>query len=460
MRSVEYGYNMAMQQGYRAFVSGCIALALPALLPAIALCADPTADPQPPAAVPAKNLAANPADRAGGKILVLPFVAVNPDDANLWVGKSVQQSLIADLTAAAPDRVISSDKTAPTLDAALAIGRDAGARFIVAGGFVSAGSDLRITGQVLDVATGQPVVALKATGERGQIFHMEDALAEQIGAAGILRDPRDATIRRDAPGLTTDLDQAPVPSTGVRTDGAAAPPPPGTYSPYAFSPSANDTYASDYSRYVYSSPSVYYYDGYYAPYSSSPFGGSYLGSSYYGCSYPFTTGLTFGYFCGNNWGRNWHDNDDWRHGHAEEHRDGDHDGRFERGTGHRTVITNASIDANRNSFNGVLVTRGFSATGSQSIAGNTDAAPRFFQRDTTPRFQSTSFNSGQSAPRVGIDRMPSPAPAGIDRSFNGPRGGDGPRVVSVPSNAGNNANANSSRSSNNNNGGGGGGHHR
>jgi TolB-like protein len=454
-----------MRQGYRAFVSGWFALAVPALLPATAWCVEPAAEPQLPAAVPANNAAAvNPADRAaGGKILVMPFVAVNPDEANVWVGKSVQQSLVADLTAAAPDRVISTDKAAPTAEAALAIARDLGARYLVAGGFVSAGADLRITGQVFDVTTGQPVVALKATGERGQIFHMEDALAEQIGAAGILRDRRDATVRPAAPGLTTDLDQTPAPSTGVRTDGQAAPPTTG-YSPYAFSPTPNDIYAADYNRYVYSPPIYYnsYYSPYYAtPYSYTPYSGAYL---YRDCSFAnwrtndcfssFNTGLGFGFSFGNNLNCDWNDG-------RREHRGGRHDG----WTGRRSVITNASIDANRfdrGSVNGITVTRGFNSTGSRSIAGNTDAAPRFVSRDSSTRFQSTNFNAGASGPAGGIDRMPSPVV--IDHGFNGPMRGDTSRAPSVRGNGGNNSAANNSRassgSSSNNNGGGGGGHHR
>ncbi|MDB5171889.1 MAG: hypothetical protein JWN51_662, partial [Phycisphaerales bacterium] len=74
-----------------------MALAVPALLPAIGPTVGWCADPQPPAVPAAAVPAFNPLNRTSGKILVMPFVAVNPNDTNPWVGKSVQQSLVADL---------------------------------------------------------------------------------------------------------------------------------------------------------------------------------------------------------------------------------------------------------------------------------------------------------------------------------------------------------------------------
>jgi TolB-like protein len=115
-----------------------------------------------------------------GKVLVLPFEALNPSEYQPWLGRSIQQSLAADLLAAAPGRVLSSD--AAILDDAAAIhaARQLGAEYVIRGNFASVGGDVRITGQVLDADTGKPLTAIKATGPSSNVFAMEDELAAQI----------------------------------------------------------------------------------------------------------------------------------------------------------------------------------------------------------------------------------------------------------------------------------------
>src|SRR5437588_10530387 len=124
--------------------------------------------------------AADPADRPEGKVLVLPFTAVNPQDSQAWLGKSVQQSLLADLTVVAPSRVTSSSTPAADLNAAVDAGKKADARYVVFGSFTTLDSAVRITGQLVDVQKGDPIGGLKATGSTRDIFRVEDALAMQV----------------------------------------------------------------------------------------------------------------------------------------------------------------------------------------------------------------------------------------------------------------------------------------
>lgn len=115
------------------------------------------------------------------KILVLPFAPLNPTDPRPWVGKSIQQSVAADLTVTSPGRVISpGNVTATDADSAIREAKRAGAAFVLLGSFVTAGDDLRVTGQVLDTATGKPVAAVKATGPAAELFTLEDGLAAQV----------------------------------------------------------------------------------------------------------------------------------------------------------------------------------------------------------------------------------------------------------------------------------------
>jgi TolB-like protein len=117
---------------------------------------------------------------AKGKVLLLPFVGLNKSEQQPWLGKSVQQSLLADLTVVAPGRVIAMDTEAADATAALEAGRKLGARYVVHGSFVTVGQDLRVTGEVLDVNTGNAVTALKVTGAATNVFVLEDDLADQI----------------------------------------------------------------------------------------------------------------------------------------------------------------------------------------------------------------------------------------------------------------------------------------
>jgi TolB-like protein len=130
-----------------------------------------------------RSAAASAADAEprAGKILVLPFAPLNPADPRPWVGKSIQQSVAADLTAASPGQVISAEKvTATDADSAIREAKRAGAAFVLLGSFVTAGDDLRVTGQVLDAGTGKPVAAVKATGPAAELFTLEDELTAQI----------------------------------------------------------------------------------------------------------------------------------------------------------------------------------------------------------------------------------------------------------------------------------------
>ncbi len=272
-----------------------------------------------------------------GKILVLPFQAINPADTNLWVGRSVQESMVADLIATVPDRVVSSDQTAASLDAAIALGKQRGARYVVAGGFVTANQELRITGQIIDVDSGKPVGAIKVTGAPSQIFRMEDGLAMQVKGQIVpgqqpANAPPPQALQHQQAQQPQPLYQAPIDVNGVRTDYNQ----PLVTGTYATQP-AVVTYAPDYNNYVYYPPATYYpYDyGYYPYYPYCDYG--------YGC-YPY-----YGYGLGIGFG--------FGFGHDHFH----HDGRF---FGHDGHNFGHGFNHNGGHFGtGTSVGRGFSSGG-------------------------------------------------------------------------------------------------
>lgn len=286
-----------MKKYMRKLVGVCVAAA-PALFSGSLMAQDASR----PAPINPLSVQAVHSDR----ILIFPFAPANPADSSAWYGKGIQQTLVADLTQAAPARVISLDQLPANLNAAIAMGREQGARYVVVGGFAVAGSELRITGQTVDVETGQPMGGLKVTGDPGQIFRLEDALTaqvkQQLNITGPTPDDNVQVIRPQQAPVQQPLIQQPVvqqpliqqpllqqpgpasppvnDSTGVRTDYAAPQSQP--LSEYATVPQPTTYGAPAATTYVYNTPAPTYYDNY--PYSY-----------YYPYSYPYYSyGLGFG----------------------------------------------------------------------------------------------------------------------------------------------------------------------
>jgi len=117
-------------------------------------------------------------------ILVLPFSAPGGSSYQ-WVGRAVQQDLLTDLAQGTRTRVIAPAGASPAADADAArrTAQQQGASMVMFGQVQAAGSELRLTGQVIDVAAAKPLANLKATGSADSLFHLEDALAGQTLAA-------------------------------------------------------------------------------------------------------------------------------------------------------------------------------------------------------------------------------------------------------------------------------------
>src|SRR5579864_7351627 len=110
--------------------------------------------------------ATEPPEAAGKSpvVLVLPF-ATSPG-ANAWLGRAVQQDLLTDMTQGTHARVLApaDAPAAADVEAALKIARDRGATVVIFGQAQSAGKDVRLVGEVLDVGSAAALGALKATG--------------------------------------------------------------------------------------------------------------------------------------------------------------------------------------------------------------------------------------------------------------------------------------------------------
>lgn len=116
-------------------------------------------------------------------VLVLPFYPV--DGASQWIGKGIQEDLATELVRQSKLHVISSADLPAATDAAAAVktGRDQGVSLVAYGSYQLLDSQVRINGQLIDVGTERPIVALKTTGPKQDLFRMEDVLAAEAVAA-------------------------------------------------------------------------------------------------------------------------------------------------------------------------------------------------------------------------------------------------------------------------------------
>ncbi|HEV2688575.1 MAG TPA: hypothetical protein VGV35_08475, partial [Bryobacteraceae bacterium] len=349
-----------MTEAGRMIVCGWLAALAAAALPAATFAQVQTTEPatgpmRPPALL--APAAPRAAIRATDKILVLPFAPLNPGDTQAWIGKSVQQSLVADLLVAAPHRIVNGEEPAATVEQAIAAAKKAGAGYVVMGTFLTTQDLIRVTGQIIDVSNGQPVSGLMVTGVPNQIFRMEDGLAMQVKATlmpDVLAAEEQAAqqqLAQQPPAQPTTNDQNP----GVRTDVGAATPTSTYYSVYAY-PTPNN-YMADTERYYYSYPStIYSYNTFNYDYGGMPFYGYSLFGYPYCYASPFL-GVGFGlggfglggYHHIGVWGRDWHSGHAWHSGweHHDHHVAGAFNFKSDPGITNSTQINYAGIVSGR-----------------------------------------------------------------------------------------------------------------
>ena len=142
----------------------------------------PPAAPATPAKSPAATEQTVPADNMP-RVLVLPFEELSDAPKREWVGKAIQQSLVAELTRGGLVSVVTpAADSKPVKDAAGAAqaARDVRAPLVITGTYQLIDQDLRVTGQMLEAINGEPVAGMKATGNLRDLFGIEDILGAQV----------------------------------------------------------------------------------------------------------------------------------------------------------------------------------------------------------------------------------------------------------------------------------------
>jgi len=159
-----------------------------------------------PATQPAPQVAQQqngPQQTVPTKIVIIPVTALG--DGQLWVGPAIQQNLSNDISqiggvsvSSVVDGVNSAD-TAAVLKSARSLGVDT----VVCGTCQVSGNDLRITVQVIDVATSKSLGAFKLNGAVKDLFSLEDELGVKI--RHLLRPPAGGSASATADDQSTNI---------------------------------------------------------------------------------------------------------------------------------------------------------------------------------------------------------------------------------------------------------------
>ncbi len=142
-----------------------------------------------------------PPEDGSERIAVLPFANLSGHPEDDWIGGGIVETLASELAALPGFAVVPRDRVeeaarrlAQAGPESLALhaqrlGRALGARWAVAGALQRAGDRLRVTGQLLDVATGAAAGTLKEDGALEEIFALQDRLAATVARGLSARTP-------------------------------------------------------------------------------------------------------------------------------------------------------------------------------------------------------------------------------------------------------------------------------
>jgi TolB-like protein/Tfp pilus assembly protein PilF len=130
-------------------------------------------------------------------VAVLTFSNITGDPADEWIGQGIAESLTADfakiggLIVIPREHVFDLQRNLPSGarpsddHQSLELGRRLGASFVVAGGYQRIRDRVRITGQVVEVATNGSAATVKLDGTIDQIFELQDQLVQQLARSGM-----------------------------------------------------------------------------------------------------------------------------------------------------------------------------------------------------------------------------------------------------------------------------------
>ena len=128
-------------------------------------------------------MAASDTDPASNALAVLPFDNLNPDQETDYFSDGLTEELIARLSTVSEIELVSrwaSMQFKGAKQDVRPVGRDLGARYIVGGSVRRFQDSVRITVQLVDVATNRQVWGNTYKGKLDDIFDIQEQVAQQI----------------------------------------------------------------------------------------------------------------------------------------------------------------------------------------------------------------------------------------------------------------------------------------
>jgi serine/threonine protein kinase/cytochrome c-type biogenesis protein CcmH/NrfG len=123
-------------------------------------------------------------------IAILDFRNIGVSADLEWLGAGIDETLSADLARIKSVRVISRSRIMQTLrslgvasddaTAALGLGRELSARWVVTGGYQKAGENIRVTAGLVDVLSGDTIASEKIDGGWNELFKVQDRVVAAI----------------------------------------------------------------------------------------------------------------------------------------------------------------------------------------------------------------------------------------------------------------------------------------
>jgi serine/threonine protein kinase/tetratricopeptide (TPR) repeat protein len=136
-------------------------------------------------------------------IIVLPFTNLSPDADNAYFSDGLTEELIADLAKVNALSVISRSSSMQlkgTTKGVRAIGEELGVQYVLDGSVRKAGNSLRITAQLVDVATDAPLWSEKYAGTIDDVFEVQERVSREIvKALGVRLTSEEARRLADRP---------------------------------------------------------------------------------------------------------------------------------------------------------------------------------------------------------------------------------------------------------------------
>src|SRR5262249_3574210 len=145
-------------------------------------------------------------------LAILEFTNVSRDPSLDWLGAGMVETLDADLRKLKDVQVVGRSRTQQVLRALavnmeepaglIALGNRLGVKWIVAGSFQRAGTQIRVTPKIFMMPGGEPVPADKVDGDWQNLFEVQDRVVRALVKALGFESDRSAIDRRpEAPSL-------------------------------------------------------------------------------------------------------------------------------------------------------------------------------------------------------------------------------------------------------------------